>query len=402
MYQPNYDELVQSWNKTLAVLALIAEVPVALVMKIENNIISVFSKNDNQANPYEIGDSEELEDSGLYCEHVVKTQNLLNIPNALIDDDWKDNPDIKLNMISYLGLPICAGDTTPFGTICILDSKPHEYNEPIIKLLETIKQSFETQLKLLHQQKQAFEQQQFTELATLIRGIAHEINTPLGNCITTVDVTKLALNDTKSLLVKKQLSQQALQNTLDTLDTLENTNELLDRNLTACAHKIRILQDLLYTKPQSSKTVITLAQLSESLQEHLKEQIKYRAIKLDINYQNPHSQFEVEIELLKQVLIILLQNSMEHAFNNIADPAIEINIFNFDEVLKIHYKDNGNGISSTELSSIFTPFFKGSNNQSGLGLGLSIAKKIVSQQLQGDICVQESDAGAHFLISLPK
>lgn len=399
MYQPNYDELVQSWNKTLAVLALIAEVPVALVMKIENNIISVFSKNDNQANPYEIGDSEELEDSGLYCEHVIKTQNLLNIPNALIDDDWKENPDIKLNMISYLGLPICAGDTTPFGTICILDSKPHEYNEPIIKLLETIKQSFETQLKLLHQQKQAFEQQQFTELETLIRGIAHEINTPLGNCITTVDVTKLALNDTKSLLIKKQLSQQALQNTLD---TLENTNELLDRNLTACAHKIRILQDLLYTKSQSSKTVITLAQLSESLQEHLKEQIKYRAIKLDINYQNPHSQFEVEIELLKQVLIILLQNSMEHAFNNIADPAIEINIFNFDEVLKIHYKDNGNGISSNELSSIFTPFFKGSSNQSGLGLGLSIAKKIVSQQLQGDICVQESDAGAHFLISLPK
>ena len=399
MYQPNYDELVQSWNKTLAVLALIAEVPVALVMKIENNIISVFSKNDNQANPYEIGDSEELENSGLYCEHVVKTQNLLNIPNALIDDDWKENPDIKLNMISYLGLPICAGDTTPFGTICILDSKPHEYNEPIIKLLETIKQSFETQLKLLHQQKQAFEQQQFTELATLIRGIAHEINTPLGNCITTVDVTKLALNDTKSLLVKKQLSQQALQNTLD---TLENTNELLDRNLTACAHKIRILQDLLYTKSQSSKTVITLAQLSESLQEHLKEQIKYRAIKLDINYQNPHSQFEVEIELLKQVLIILLQNSMEHAFNNIADPAIEINIFNYDEVLKIHYKDNGNGISSNELSSIFTPFFKGSSNQSGIGLGLSIAKKIVSQQLQGDICVQESDAGAHFLISLPK
>ena len=399
MYQPNYDELVQSWNKTLAVLALIAEVPVALVMKIENNIISVFSKNDNQANPYEIGDSEELEDSGLYCEHVVKTQNLLNIPNALIDDDWKENPDIKLNMISYLGLPICAGDTTPFGTICILDSKPHEYNEPIIKLLETIKQSFETQLKLLHQQKQAFEQQQFTELETLIRGIAHEINTPLGNCITTVDVTKLALNDTKSLLVKKQLSQQALQNTLD---TLENTNELLDRNLTACAHKIRILQDLLYTKSQSSKTIITLAQLSESLQEHFKEQIKYRAIKLDINYQNPHSQFEVEIELLKQVLIILLQNSMEHAFNNIADPAIEINIFNFDEVLKIHYKDNGNGISSNELSSIFTPFFKGSSNQSGLGLGLSIAKKIVSQQLQGDICVQESDAGAHFLISLPK
>ena len=35
--------------------------PVALVMKVENNIISVFQKNNNQDNPYEIGDSEELE-----------------------------------------------------------------------------------------------------------------------------------------------------------------------------------------------------------------------------------------------------------------------------------------------------------------------------------------------------
>ena len=60
MYQLDYDELVQSWNKTLEVLALFADVPVALVMKVENNIISVFSKNNNQANPYEIGDSEEL------------------------------------------------------------------------------------------------------------------------------------------------------------------------------------------------------------------------------------------------------------------------------------------------------------------------------------------------------
>lgn len=399
MYQLDYDELVQSWNKTLEVLALFADVPVALVMKVENNIISVFSKNNNQDNPYEIGDSEELEDSGLYCEHVVKTQNLLNIPNALIDENWKENPDIKLNMISYLGLPICAGDTTPFGTICILDSKPHEYNEPVIKLLETIKQSFETQLKLLHQQKQAFEQQQFAELATLIRGIAHELNTPLGNCITAVDVTQLAVKETQTRLLKKRLSQQALQNTLE---TLINTNELLDRNLTSCAYKIRILQDLLYTKSQSSKTIMTLEQLSESLYKHLEEQIKHRGIKLDINYQNPHNQFEVDIDLLKQVLFILVQNSIEHAFNNIADPLIEIDIFDFDEVLKIHYTDNGTGISSTELSSIFTPFYKGKNNQSGIGLGLSIAKKIVSQQLQGDICVQESDVGAHFLISLPK
>ncbi|NIZ05035.1 GAF domain-containing sensor histidine kinase [Pseudoalteromonas sp. HF66] len=399
MYQPDYDELVESWNKTLEVLALFADVPVALVMKVENNIISVFSKNANQLNPYEIGDSEKFKNSGLYCEHVVKNQKLLNIPNALIDDDWKENPDIKLNMVSYLGLPISAGDTTPFGTICILDSKPHEYNEPVIKLLETIKQSFETQLKLLYQQKQSLEQNQFTELATLIRGIAHEVNTPLGNCITAVDFTQQTVTETQNRLTQKCLSQQTLQNTLN---TLFETHELVSRNLTTCAYKIRILQDLLYTKSQSTKTIMTLTQLSESLYKHLEEQIKHRGIKLDINYQNPHSQFEVEIDLLKQVLFILQQNSIEHAFNNIENPAIEIDIYDFDEVLKIHYSDNGTGISISEQNSIFTPFYKGKNNQSGIGLGLSIAKKIVTQQLQGEICVQESNNGAHFLISLPK
>ncbi|WP_193988744.1 ATP-binding protein [Lelliottia steviae] len=399
MYQPDYDELVQSWNKTLEVLALFANVPVALVMKVENNIISVFSKNDYQDNPYKIGDSEELEDSGLYCEHVIKTQTLLNIPNALIDDDWKENPDIKLNMISYLGLPISAGDTTPFGTICILDSKPHEYNEPVIKLLETIKQSFETQLKLLYQQKQAFAQQQFAELATLIRGIAHEVNTPLGNCITAVDVTELAVKETQTKLLHKRLSELALQNTLS---TIINTSELLNRNLSTCAYKIRILQDLLYPNPQSNKAIMSLAELAESLTEHLEEKIKHQNIKLTVKYQDPHSECEVATDLLKQILFILLQNSIEHAFSTIDNPAIEIDIFDFDEVLKIHYIDNGIGINSSEKHSIFTPFYKGKNNQSGMGLGLSIAKKIVSQQLQGDICVQESDVGAHFVISLPK
>jgi len=36
----------------------------------------------------------------------MKTKERLLIPNALKDKDWKDIPDVKLGMISYLGLPI--------------------------------------------------------------------------------------------------------------------------------------------------------------------------------------------------------------------------------------------------------------------------------------------------------
>ena len=143
MYNQKNEELIESWNKTLAVVAKLASVPVALVMKIEKNNITVFCKNSGTSdNPYSIGNSECLSGSGLYCEQVIKSQQILNIPNALLDENWNNNPDLKLNMIAYLGLPIVDDSGSLFGTLCILDNKEHVFSETTIGLLEAIKQSF--------------------------------------------------------------------------------------------------------------------------------------------------------------------------------------------------------------------------------------------------------------------
>lgn len=61
----------------------------------------------------------------------------------MVDENWKDNFDIKLNMIFYLGLFILVGDVIFFGMICILDNKLYSYSEFVIKLFEIIKYSFE-------------------------------------------------------------------------------------------------------------------------------------------------------------------------------------------------------------------------------------------------------------------
>ena len=68
----------------------------------------------------------------------------------------------------------------------------------------------------------------------------------------------------------------------------------------------------------------------------------------------------------------------------------------YNGILKIHYTDNGIGIEDDQINAIFTPFYKGKNNHTGMGLGLSIAKKIVTQQLQGNISVIDSNEGVHF------
>ena len=60
-----YSELVGYWNNTLNVIAELAGVPVALVMKLADEDISVFCKNDNIDNPYQLNLAEPIKNSGL-------------------------------------------------------------------------------------------------------------------------------------------------------------------------------------------------------------------------------------------------------------------------------------------------------------------------------------------------
>lgn len=146
--KPNISEaVVKKWQDIVDLISLTVNVPSALIMRLEEKNISVFLKSNTKDNPYKKGEKEELL-SGLYCETVVRNKSCLLVPNALKDPLWKENPDIKLNMISYLGLPILWPDDEVFGTICILDNKENHYSNQYIKLMELLKDSIEKDLQL--------------------------------------------------------------------------------------------------------------------------------------------------------------------------------------------------------------------------------------------------------------
>ena len=119
-------ERVEDWQSTIDLLAHVADVPAALVMRVHPREIEVLVSSHTEGNPYSPGDSEGLRGE-LYCETVISTQSPLHVPDALADPDWDHNPDIKLGMISYLGLPLTWPGGDPFGTICVLDSKEREF-----------------------------------------------------------------------------------------------------------------------------------------------------------------------------------------------------------------------------------------------------------------------------------
>jgi PAS domain S-box-containing protein len=127
-------QTVQKWQEIIDIVAELLHVPSALVMKVEPPSIKVFVSSESEGNPYERDEVASL-NTGLYCETVMKTRQLLLVPDALADQEWKANPDIKLGMISYMGFPVAWPNGDIFGTICVLDSKRNEYGELYRKLL---------------------------------------------------------------------------------------------------------------------------------------------------------------------------------------------------------------------------------------------------------------------------
>jgi C4-dicarboxylate-specific signal transduction histidine kinase len=139
---------IHKWQEIIDLLAEILRVPSALVMKVEPPNIKVFVSSESEGNPYERNELASL-NTGLYCETVMKTRQLLLVPDALVDQEWKTNPDIKLGMISYMGLPVTWPNGDIFGTICVLDSRRNEFNELYRKLLLQCREVLQADLKSL-------------------------------------------------------------------------------------------------------------------------------------------------------------------------------------------------------------------------------------------------------------
>jgi hypothetical protein len=144
------DQILHKWQSIVDILANLIGVPAALIMRIVDQDIEVFVSSESTDNPYNSGDKEHLIGSGLYCETVIKTKDMLLVPDALSDEKWKDNPDIKLKMISYLGFPLVFPDGKPFGTICVLDNKVNYYTQTYIELIQHFRDLIQNQIELLY------------------------------------------------------------------------------------------------------------------------------------------------------------------------------------------------------------------------------------------------------------
>ncbi|HSM39712.1 MAG TPA: LuxR C-terminal-related transcriptional regulator [Afifellaceae bacterium] len=142
------DAMVAKWQRVIDLTARLAEVPASLIMKTDPPDHSVFIASRTDGNPYEVGQSFEL-NSKLYCYAVLRNDGELVVRDAHKDEDWCDNQDLDHGMSFYIGYPLTWPDGTQFGTICVLDRRDNEKAVRYRELLREIRGLIEGDLALL-------------------------------------------------------------------------------------------------------------------------------------------------------------------------------------------------------------------------------------------------------------
>jgi len=407
------EEVLSKWQNLLNLISEVFDVPSALIMRLRETDIEVFALNKHDDNPYEALEQCKL-GMGLYCETVLGTDSPLEVPNALESAIWKDNPDVKLDMISYLGYPIKWPDGSYFGTICVLDSKTRTYNEMYKNMLKEFGSVLETDLELyiknyeLKQSIDALEktQDQLIKLernkitTELMSGIAHEINTPIGVSITTAShINKIA---------EKGSQIKDLETYSETLDDIQEGMVLLNRNLEAAASLISSYKRISTDQSKGDCKVFVVADYVESVFRSMRYELKLNHVNHKVSGNTEMTIFSCPGPL-SQVFMNLINNSILHGFHG-SGGHISVYIEETSDTCKIEFMDNGEGIENDHLEKIFEPFYtrskvlnkdiNGLNDNSGMGL--CIVKEIVESTLKGSIkCISNSD-GAKFILDLPK
>lgn len=131
------DIAILKWRNIADLLAEVAAVPAATVNILEEDTVRVVGASHGPDRPFEEGTVIQLKPGlKIYCAAVIQAREKLVIPDATKSEFWKDSPGAKAGYIAYAGVPIVQQDNEIFGSLCLFDRKPNDFNGPIIRLME--------------------------------------------------------------------------------------------------------------------------------------------------------------------------------------------------------------------------------------------------------------------------
>lgn len=360
------DSVINKWQTLIDLAAKLIKVPSGLIMKLNKETIEVFLKSNTNGNPYKVGETEKLI-YGLYCETVIGKQEMLIVPDARKSKIWKENnPDIDINMVSYLGYPINWPDGEVFGTVCLLDNKENHYNNNYIELVNQTKMHIETDLQLLFTKLEL--ERKNTQLNDLNNTkdkffsiISHDLRSPF-----------MAILGYSNLLLQNHENQNKIERTKHITPIIESANKAYE-----------LLENLLeWSSVQTGAISFNPepAILNELIEEAV-SQVSHIANKKNIKVsflKSKKHEVLVDVLMINTILRNLITNAIKFTY---ANGTISIAIEERNKNLEVSVTDNGIGMDEKTMNKLFKLdehyINRGTEDEEGTGLGLNLCKEFI-------------------------
>lgn len=222
-------------------------------------------------------------------------------------------------------------------------------------------------------------------LGSLVAGVAHELNTPIGNAV----IVASTLADQQRRFADEMAAGLRRSALTRFVGEVQEGVDLMERNLRRAAELIIGFKQVAVDQSSHQRRRFDLREIVHELTLTLSPTLKRSGVTLthDLpagvtleSYPGP----------LSQVIMNVINNAVVHAFAQQPEPRIETHGQVVHGQLTLTLSDNGCGIPPENLPRVFDPFFTTRLGQGGSGLGMHIVYSLVTDLLGGSVHIDST------------
>jgi PAS domain S-box-containing protein len=260
-----------------------------------------------------------------------------------------------------------------------------------LELADAIESLKNAQGELLRSEKMA-------ALGSLVAGVAHELNTPIGNSVT----VSSTLNEWIQKMSEELAGPKPSRNVLVAgVAACVSGAEILVRNLDRAAELVMSFKQVAVDQSSNQRRSFDLRQSIEEVLLTLGPMYMKTQFKLE-QHLAPNISMDSYPGALGQVITNFVTNALAHAFDGRTSGIMKIETRKLDGFAEIVFSDDGVGIPDKYLERVFDPFFTTKLGQGGSGLGMHIVYNLVNGVLGGKIgLTSKVGEGTQITLTLP-
>ena len=267
-------------------------------------------------------------------------------------------------------------------------SKVELARSDLAAVLATLKQA---QTNLITSEKMA-------SLGALVAGIAHELNTPIGNTLLTATALSDMVQEFQRSLAGDGVKRSALE---AHLAAARSACDLMAGSLARAADLIHSFKQVAVDQSSGQRRRFLLDEVVHDTLTTYAAQLRRSACEVTVEVP-AGLEFDSYPGSLSQVLSNLIGNTLLHGLDGRGSGRIWITARAQDGQVRLVFRDDGVGMSPRTLHQIFDPFFTTKMGQGGSGLGMNIVYNIVTGVLNGTIQVESAPGqGTSITLMLP-